>query len=391
MSRSYDGNILLVSNYPSDVGYAWWLMELFWVSLSKQFEQISKTAFLAYPSIKVVPDAIKNSNIEVVELTVPGTTKAEREKLKHFIKSNRIAHVYFTDRPWFNISYLILRSYGIHNIVVHDHTPGDRPPIRGIKGLVKAARNRLPLACADTQFCVSELMRQRSIQNARIPHRRCITVQNGTPPVQGTQDQRDAVRKVLGISDDAVVCVTTGRAHRYKRFDFIIEVASEISKQNQEHKLVFLLIGDGPMLPELQSNIERLDLTTSVKLLGFRSDARELLAAADIAIHAALGEGFSLSIVEYMSAGLPVLVPNIPSVKQAIDHEINGFVYGKNDVGNAAYYMEKLAADIHLRSTMGINAKNKATRDFSLVSCTENFERACHKAFISQSVSFQQY
>lgn len=389
MSRSYDGNILLVSNYPSDVGYAWWLMELFWVSLSKQFEQLSKTAFLAYPSVKVIPEAIKNSNIEIVELTVPGTTNAEREKLRHFIKSNHISHVYFTDRPWFNISYLILRSYGIKNIVVHDHTPGDRPPVRGIKGLVKAARNRLPLACADTQFCVSELMRQRSIQNARIPHRRCITVQNGTPPIQCIQEQRDDARKALGISDDAVVCVTTGRAHPYKRFDFIIEVASVVSKQNQEHKLVFLLIGDGPMLPELQSNIERLDLTTSVKLLGFRSDARELLAAADIAIHAALGEGFSLSIVEYMSAGLPVLVPDIPSVKQAIDHEINGYVYDENDVDNAAGYMKKLAADINLRSTMGTNAKNKAIRNFSLVSCTESFERACHRAFFSQSAKIK--
>lgn len=391
MGKSYDGNILLVSNYPSDVGYAWWLMEHFWVSLSKQFEQLSNMAFLAYPSVKAVPDAIENSNIEVVELTVPGSTKAEREKLKHFIKSNHIAHIYFTDRPWFNISYLILRSYGIQNIVVHDHTPGDRPPIRGIKGLVKAARNRLPLACADTQFCVSELMRQRSIQNARIPHRRCITVQNGTPPIQGNQEQRDAARKALGISDNAVVCVTTGRAHPYKRFDFIIEVASEVSKRNQEHKLVFLLIGDGPMLPELRSNIERLDLTTSVKLLGFRSDARELLAAADVAIHAALGEGFSLSIVEYMSAGLPVLVPNIPSVKQAIDHEINGFVFGENDVDSAAYFMRKLAADIHLRSAMGKNAKNKAIRDFSLVSCTESFERACNRAFFTHSSKSQPY
>ena len=30
-------NILLVGNWSSDTGYAWWLMETFWVAIARKF------------------------------------------------------------------------------------------------------------------------------------------------------------------------------------------------------------------------------------------------------------------------------------------------------------------------------------------------------------------
>lgn len=380
MKRHDNGNILLVSNYPSDVGYAWWLMEHFWVLLAEHFKARGAKIFLAYPTITELPDTIKESCITPVELEIPGSGALPSE-LKTFIKINNIRHIYLTDRPWFNPRYAALRQAGVKNIVVHDHTPGDRPAVGGLKGLIKAIRHRLPLVCADSQLCVSPLMRQRSISNGRLPGQRCHVVQNGIPPVQPSTTSRQSLLESLDIPSDRRVCITTGRAHPYKRFDFIINTAAELQKIEPYNDLVFVLIGDGPDFNRLKQQVQKLNLQEHVRLPGFRTDAKAFLSAADMAMHAALGEGFSLSIVEYMSAGLPVLVPDIPSVKQAIDHGDNGFVYEKDSVASAASYVATLLNDDSRRQAMGQCARTKANSQYSLDNCTREFRRACQTLF----------
>lgn len=380
MKQHDNGNILLVSNYPSDVGYAWWLMEHFWVLLAEHFKARGAKAFLAYPSINELPDTIKDSCITPVELEIKGSGALPSE-LKTFIRTNNIQHLYLTDRPWFNPQYAALRRAGVENIVVHDHTPGDRPVIGGLKGLIKTIRHRLPLVCADSQLCVSPLMRQRSISNGRLPGQRCHVVQNGIPPVQSSATSRQSLLESLGIPGNRQLCITTGRAHPYKRFDFIIKTAAELQKIEPDHNLVFVLIGDGPDFNRLKQQVQDLGLQERVRLPGFRADAKAFLGIADMAMHAALGEGFSLSIVEYMSAGLPVLVPDIPSVKQAIDHGDNGFVYEKDSVASAASYVATLLSDDNRRQAMGQSARAKANSQYSLDNCTQEFRRACQTLF----------
>ena len=380
MKQRDNGNILLVSNYPSDVGYAWWLMEHFWILLADHFGARGAKAFLAYPSITQLPDTIKDSCITPVELELP-TSGALPSELTTFIETNNIQHVYLTDRPWFNPRYATLRRAGVRNIVVHDHTPGDRPAIGGLKGLIKAIRHRLPLVCADSQICVSPLMRQRSISNGRLPGEHCHVVQNGIPPVQSSNTSRSQLLESLDIPGDRRICITTGRAHPYKRFDFIINTAAELQTIAPDNNLVFVLIGDGPDFDRLQQRVRLLNLQERVRLPGFRADAKAFLSAADMAMHAALGEGFSLSIAEYMSAGLPVLVPDIASVKQAIDHGHNGFVYEKDSVGSAASYIAALLNDESRRLAMGQAAKTKANSQYSLDNCTVEFRKACQTLF----------
>ena len=381
MEQPNPENVLLVSNYPSDVGYAWWLMEHFWTLIAEQFEAQGGKAFLAYPSITELPESIRQSNIVAVEMAIQMPDTNQRKTIEQFIATHNIRHVYLTDRPWFNIDYAFMRRAGVRNIVVHDHTPGDRPSIGGLKGFIKSIRNRLPMICADSQLCVSELMRQRSINNGRIPATRCHVVQNGIPPVEVGTTSHQSLLDNLDIPHDSKICITTGRAHPYKRFDFIIDAAAALQRLMPENNLVFLLIGDGPAYSTLKEKIHQLQLDRQVRLPGFIANARDILGRADMAMHAALGEGFSLSIVEYMSAGLPVLVPDIPSVKQAIDHGENGFVYPKDDASSAASFIASLLKDEQTRQSMGLLAREKANTQYSLDNCTREFKNACRLVF----------
>ena len=370
----------MVSNYPSDTAYAWWLMEHFWNTTALYLESKNGISFLAFPEITKISDAIKNSPIQTVELIIPGRNNDEIKKARTFIKDNNIKHIYFTDRAYFSIQYLFLRNIGIKSIIVHDHTPGDRPPVTGIKGILKSMRNNMPLFTADYVFNVSSLMRQRSLYNARIPGWKCHVVQNGIYPIECKNSDESTIRNELGIDEDAIVIATTGRAHPYKRLDFIIKCAAGMQQRQAGSKLVFLLIGDGPAMHDLQEMVNSNGLNNIVKLLGFRNDIRKLLCASDIALHAALGEGFSLSILEYMSAGLPVLVPDIPSVCQAITNNKNGYVYPKDEVESVVKYIETLSLDEQKRLEFGCAAKDVADNKYNINQCTESFVEGLEKA-----------
>ena len=66
MTKPSNGNILLVANWESNVGYAWWLMENFWTTIAKHFDD--RSCFLIYPKITVLPESISTTSIKTSEL-----------------------------------------------------------------------------------------------------------------------------------------------------------------------------------------------------------------------------------------------------------------------------------------------------------------------------------
>jgi glycosyltransferase involved in cell wall biosynthesis len=224
-------------------------------------------------------------------------------------------------------------------------------------------------------------MRQRNLHNGRIAARKLLVVQNGIASVKVVLGQGPGLRENIGLPPDSFAVVTTGRANACKRFDFIIDGASHLNRIAPESKAVFILAGDGPSMPLLKAQVERLSVQGWVKLLGFRDDIPQLLNTADIAFHAAMGEGFSLSIVEYMSAGLTVLVPDSPSVSQATDNGLTGFIYPLEDKSAVVNYMLELECSEDKRAAMGRAAKNKADNEYSLERCSADFMAAVSKCY----------
>lgn len=383
LNRNYAGNTLMVSNYPSDTKYAWWLMEHFWKIQADLFEQNNIKTYLAFPEIKNLSPTITNSSLLPVELSIPWQSEEEKCKIKDFITTNKISYIYFTDQLFFNIQYAALKRMGVKCIIVHDHTPGDRQAVTGFKGFIKSLKHKLPFFTADYFLCVSELMKQRNLKNMRIPNHKCIVIQNGITPIECAKEPTPTIRESLNIEKDSVIVCTTGRAHPYKNFDFIINCANNIYKTKPEANIVFVLVGDGPSMPALQAMVKDYKLEKKVHLLGLRNDVHDILCASDIAFHAAQGEAFSLSIIEYMSASLPVLVPDIPSVSQAIDHNENGYIYPRDDINMVADYILKLTNNKNLRKKLGSSARLKADKEYSLERCSSNFISAVKSIFDS--------
>jgi len=333
---SHKGNILLVANWESGVGYAWWLMENFWTAIADSFNKKGTQSYLAYPKITVIPESVSNSSIKPIELDFRKRSFATLTDLYRTIKKYNIKHIYLTDSPTYSILYILLRYWGIKSIIVHDHTPGERDVPGAAKKILKSIIQRLPYITVDHVIGATEFVRKRLIEVSCIPENKCSCAPNGIKPIDLKHCDKHYAQRIFNIPSSRTVIVTTGRATYYKGIDFFIECAHELINNHSISQLHFLYCGNGPDMEEFKSLVNKYKLTDNFTFAGTRTDIRKILPSCQIGFHAATGEvGYSLSILEYMSAGLVTIVPQSPSTSLATTDMKNGLLYKYRDLNSA--------------------------------------------------------
>ena len=114
-------------------------------------------------------------------------------------------------------------------------------------------------------------------------------------PEPGT---RERVRRDLGIPDDAVVSLTVANLRKEKDYPNLLAAARIALAASAEERgmsvskpLVFLAVGQGQLAQEITDLHEELGLGERFKLLGYRTDVPDLLAAADVFTLSSTSEG----------------------------------------------------------------------------------------------------
>ena len=108
----------------------------------------------------------------------------------------------------------------------------------------------------------------------------------------------------------------------------------------------------------------------SASFVGRVNGVDGILRHCQVAFHPSMGEvGYSLSILEYMRAGLPVVVSNNTSVCEATTDSIDGLIYPQGDIDAAAKALMVLITDPELASSMGKSGSAKVANCFSLDNC----------------------
>jgi glycosyltransferase involved in cell wall biosynthesis len=355
--------MLMVGNWKSDVGYAWWLMESFWATLAGEFSG-KYHVMLTYPEVNTVPDEIREAPIEVLEYDLRTTSPLKVIRVLQLLCRENIKVLYLSDWPAVHWKYPLFHMAGVRKIIVHDHTPGMRIPPAPMKQWLKSRLTR-SLFAADAMIAVSDFVRKRHIEVNCFPPEKCYTASNGIRFFDATAPPD--VHAQFGIPANRQVMVMTGRANRYKGVDFVLRCMAVVVNDRRRQDLHFLFCGDGPDLGYFRCLTGELGITDYVSLPGRCDDIPAILAACDFAIHASRGEvGYSLSILEYMYAGLPVLVPSNPSVSGATTERTNGMIYEENSIDSAAEKIEFLLDSPDEMNRMGKNARNTVISEYSL-------------------------
>jgi glycosyltransferase involved in cell wall biosynthesis len=169
--------------------------------------------------------------------------------------------------------------------------------------------------------------------------------------------------------------VTTGRATRSKGIDFLIECANELINNQGREDVHFLFCGDGPDAGAFKGLVAAYALEAFFTFAGKRSDVRTILPSCDIAFHASTAEvGYSLSILEYMSAGLATIVPDLPSTSETITHLENGLLYRYGDRASACAAISNCFS-VELRRRIASNAIDTVNQRYRLETTNAELRR----------------
>jgi glycosyltransferase involved in cell wall biosynthesis len=140
------------------------------------------------------------------------------------------------------------------------------------------------------------------------------------------------------------------RLNYEKRVDVLLDAAAKMSSEAH-----IALVGSGPAEADLREQAERLKLGSRVSFLGFVRDA-ELLAlrrSSDLFVIPSEADLQSLSTMEAMACGLPVIAANSYALPELAHHDENGYLFQPGNSDELASYIDKLVADPALRKQMG--------------------------------------
>ena len=149
------------------------------------------------------------------------------------------------------------------------------------------------------------------------------TIENGVP----VEDIRALADEPLSPDHASLfaqpVVLNVGRLQYEKGHDTLIEAHALLRGQGVRHRLVIL--GEGPLLPDLKALTDRLDVSDTVHFLGFQANPYKFMRAARVFALSSRFEGFSLVIAEAFACGLPVVASDCPTGPGRL---LNGGTYG---------------------------------------------------------------
>jgi glycosyltransferase involved in cell wall biosynthesis len=115
------------------------------------------------------------------------------------------------------------------------------------------------------------------------------------------------IRSELGIPCGAAVIGHVGRFDRSKNHSFLLEIAGSVLKGRTD--IHFLLVGDGPLRSEIETQARTMGLSSNMHFVGIRTDVPRLMRGGmDLFIFPSINEGFGFSLLEAQAAGLGCLV-----------------------------------------------------------------------------------
>lgn len=153
---------------------------------------------------------------------------------------------------------------------------------------------------------------------------------NGVVPSALTAAAARAVaRQALDLPADAFLVAAVGRLDPVKCLDDLVEALALVRRQSGKTMLV--LVGDGPERARLEGQVEQLGLQDTVRFAGYRSDVRSIMPAFDLYVNSSSTEGISLTILEAMSAGLPVIATAVGGTPEIVVDGETGILIPAHD------------------------------------------------------------
>lgn len=282
-------------------------------------------------------------------------------ELANFAKKNNIIlfHAHQTT-PWFYTAFS--RLFNKNTRVLFEEHGRFYPEVFNWKKYYINKFFALPLT--EKVVAVSKDVKKRIVRYEGVPPKKVQVIYNGKkvfPPP--SKKLKESFRKQLGIKKTDFLCGMVGRFDPIKNIPMFLKGISNARKRNPSIKGV--IIGDGPLLNEMKTMVEKLGLKDSVVLPGYRSNADKLIYCFDLFVMTSFSEGTSMALLEAMSAGIPQVVTAVGGNKEVVKDGETGWLIPSNDSDFLAKVIVEASFDKNRLKKMGELSKKRFLKHFT--------------------------
>jgi sugar transferase (PEP-CTERM/EpsH1 system associated) len=210
--------------------------------------------------------------------------------------------------------------YGFHGRTMQD--------LCGI-GAVRKWAQRIAVRLYSRVMTLNQRMQADFAAECSYPKRLIRVIPNGVDVRAFTpRADRRALRQQFGIPEDRFVIGNVSRLDPVKNHEVILRA---LSRTAAAHRPLLLLVGDGPHRPALRQSIERLEVARDVLMTGYSEHIAELMNCMDVYVQSSHYEGFSNTILEAMSCGLPVIATRAGGTAELMPEGMLGCLFEPDD------------------------------------------------------------
>lgn len=211
---------------------------------------------------------------------------------------------------------------------------------------------------------VSHAVKETMIREAFFARDRISVLHSGIDVSRFKDRQRGKVRRELCLPSQVTVIGVVARLSVEKGIGFLLEAMPHVLKRFP--KMHLLIAGDGPIKDKLKNLSVHMGLDQNVIFLGYRNDIPEFMTDLDLLVMPSLTEGFPLSLLEGMAAGLPIVATRIGGVPEIITDGREGVLVSPSDPLALSRSIIHILEDEPLRKKMVKKAREKVSIQFSL-------------------------
>jgi glycosyltransferase involved in cell wall biosynthesis len=222
---------------------------------------------------------------------------------------------------------------------------------QGLAGRLYLWADRLMRPLTSLAICVSENERAIGLSARTCSAQRTVVVHNAVETTPVAERQETPVPRVVSV----------GRFKYPKDFGTLIEAFAKLDRP-----FVGQLVGDGPDRSTLEAATRRHNLSGRVEFLGERNDVPALLAGAEVFVLSSRSEGLPVSVLEAMSAQLPVIASAVGGVPELVVEGETGLLVPPGDIDALAHALERLLADGQLRRRLGEAGRHRLEERFGV-------------------------